>query len=128
MQECKLGYPRLAAFLDSDENFMVFRRFGYLQARLLLEKQDELRLLEEELDGLDARMHAKRPADLITRDLRAATRAPRKDLIEKIENTFCEYGKEPSYLLLQILCADWHESKIDLGSSKARFDESADEY
>jgi hypothetical protein len=106
VQECKLGYPRLAAFLDSDENFMVFRRFGYLQARLLLQKQDELRLLEEELDSLDARMHAKRPADLITRDLPAATGAPRKELMEKIENTFCEYGKEPSYLLLHILCAD----------------------
>src|SRR5215469_11608832 len=36
---CPEGYPRLAAFLDSDENFMVYRRFGYLQSRLLLEKQ-----------------------------------------------------------------------------------------
>jgi hypothetical protein len=31
--------PRLAALLDSDENFMLYRRFGYLQARLLLHKQ-----------------------------------------------------------------------------------------
>lgn len=47
------GYPKLAAFLDSDENFMVYRRFSYLQARLLLEKQNELQKLELELEAMD---------------------------------------------------------------------------
>ena len=46
------GYPKLAAFLDSDENFMIYRRFGYLQSQLLLEKQDDLRQLEEQLDEM----------------------------------------------------------------------------
>ena len=32
---------------------MIYRRFGYLQARVLLEKQDKLRLLEESLDAFD---------------------------------------------------------------------------
>jgi len=47
------GYPNLAAFADSHESFMVYRRFGYFQARVLLEKQDELRELEEQLDDID---------------------------------------------------------------------------
>jgi hypothetical protein len=47
------GYPRLAAFLDSDDNFKLYRRFGYLQSRVLLEKQDDLRQLERELERLD---------------------------------------------------------------------------
>ncbi|KAF8857177.1 hypothetical protein BDZ45DRAFT_744736 [Acephala macrosclerotiorum] len=47
------GYPRLALLLDSDESFMFYRRFGYLQTRLLLYKQDELRELEENLEDLD---------------------------------------------------------------------------
>jgi hypothetical protein len=54
VEQCPAGYPRLAAFLSSDENFMLYRRFDYLQARLLLYKQDELRELEGELDHLDA--------------------------------------------------------------------------
>ncbi|KAL9105913.1 MAG: hypothetical protein Q9227_008972 [Pyrenula ochraceoflavens] len=49
LEECPSGYPRLAAFLDSDEGFSIFRRFGYVQARLVLEKQDEMRRLEQEM-------------------------------------------------------------------------------
>jgi len=55
VERCEAGYPYLAAFLDSDENFMIYRRFGFIHARLLLQKQDELRLMEEELDRLDKR-------------------------------------------------------------------------
>jgi len=47
------GYPKLARFLDSDDNFMLYRRFGFLQTRLLLEKQSSLQLFEQELDELD---------------------------------------------------------------------------
>lgn len=53
VDNCPEGYPRLAAFLDSDENFMLYRRFGFLQTRLLLNKQAELREYEKELDRLD---------------------------------------------------------------------------
>lgn len=68
MESCPRGYPRLAAFLDSDESFSIYRRFGYAQARLLLEKQDEMRLLEEgliEMDKEDERTGSQR---LISRD------------------------------------------------------------
>jgi len=47
------GYRSLSTFLDSDENFMLYRRFGYLHSRLLLRKQDKLRKLEAELDEFD---------------------------------------------------------------------------
>lgn len=50
-----MGYPRVAAFMDSDDNFMVYRRFGFLYSRLLLDKQDELREIEENLDNIDTR-------------------------------------------------------------------------
>ena len=54
----------LATFLDSDDCFMVYRRFGFLQSRLLLEKQEELRELEGKLDRLDKieeRKNSKHP-------------------------------------------------------------------
>lgn len=53
MEECPEGYPRLAAFLDSDDCFMIYRRFGFLHSRLLLWKQNELEEVEQALDELD---------------------------------------------------------------------------
>lgn len=43
----------MATFLDSDENFMIYRRFGYLHSRMLLRLQDKLRTLESRLDEND---------------------------------------------------------------------------
>ena len=80
----------MAAFLASDDNFRIYRRFGYLQARLLLEKQDELRQLEEELAEMD-----KCPLGLRqTRDLAEQDAVPRRELMTRIENTFNAYCME----------------------------------
>jgi hypothetical protein len=89
------GYPELATFLDSDDNFMVYRRFGYVQARLLLEKQERLRLLEERLDKLDKQQTAdeKDACRLCTIDIHPGFKADRDDLMAKVERAFNEYGK-----------------------------------
>lgn len=47
------GYPKFAAFLDPDENFMVYRRFSSLHAQVLLYAQDEIDRLERRLRELD---------------------------------------------------------------------------
>lgn len=63
MDECGSGYPKLAACIDSDETFMIYRRFGYLRSRLLLYYQDRLAGFERTLDSLDkkdAHEHARR--------------------------------------------------------------------
>ena len=93
VENCPRGYPNLAAFLDSDEGYMVYRRFGYIQSRLLLAKQDDLRILEHQLDRLDAAEEANRPSNCMTRDLRPADAAPREELLKKTEEKFREYGK-----------------------------------
>jgi hypothetical protein len=93
------GYPSLATFLDSDENFMLYRRFGYLQARLLLDKQDDLRRLEAKLDRLDKQVaQGDCPEDLSTRDLEPEDAQKRKILMDEIELRFCEYGEHASTL------------------------------
>ncbi|KAF2257626.1 hypothetical protein CC78DRAFT_600228 [Lojkania enalia] len=48
------GYPQLAAFLNSDENFLICRKYGLLHSRVLLYRQDELRELEQKLQKMDA--------------------------------------------------------------------------
>ncbi|KAK5046920.1 hypothetical protein LTR84_007274 [Exophiala bonariae] len=87
------GYPRLAAFLDSDENFMVYRHFGYLQSRLLVEKQNDLHLLEIELEELDCSDEAEDPRRLQTRrDYDAEHMRERVQLLKRIERKWLEYS------------------------------------
>ncbi|KAK4943912.1 hypothetical protein LTR10_016628 [Elasticomyces elasticus] len=84
------GYPRVAAFLDSDENFMVYRRFGYLQSRLLLEKQDDLRRLECELELMDREEFDAGDKDVLrTRDLHGQDRM---NLLQRLEEKWVQYS------------------------------------
>jgi len=95
VDSCPEGYPQLGAFLDSDENFMLYRRFGYLQSRILLHKQDELRALETELDNMDKADNENRTTKryLKSRDMDDKRKdSPRKALLQKTETTFKEYG------------------------------------
>lgn len=68
---------------------MLYRRFGFLQSRLLLNKQDQLRALEEQLDQLDQNDEEQY---LISRDNDEADERPRIRLLQKIEIKFKEYG------------------------------------
>lgn len=86
------GYPRLAGLISSDENFMIYRKFGFLQARLLLFKQDELRQLERRLDDIDLVDGIKSPELLECRQRDDARSGKRKILLEKISQCFQEYG------------------------------------
>jgi hypothetical protein len=100
VESCPEGYPQTAAFLDSDENFMLYRRFGYLQSRIILHKQDELRALEERLDRLDQKddEDEKTKRYLKSRDLDDKRNGPRRELLETIETKFKEYG---AFLVIQ---------------------------
>lgn len=89
MSTFKRGYPNLAAFKSSSDNFALYRRFGYLQNRLLLEKQDTLRVLEQKLEDYD-RAHITLSS---RRNLSADKLMPRQALLEEIEHAFNAYGK-----------------------------------
>lgn len=82
--------------MDSDENFMIYRRFGYLQARILLNKQDELRELEKDLDKMDARDAKTRPLVLQSREEDEFCDGKRKEHMREVETKFKEYSKTPS--------------------------------
>lgn len=72
---------------------MLYRRFGFLQARLLLNKQDQLRALEEKLDRLDAMDRGDDEDYLTSRELDDADERPRTKLLKTIETKFKEYGR-----------------------------------
>ncbi|RAL60575.1 hypothetical protein DID88_009771 [Monilinia fructigena] len=73
------GYPQLAAVIDSDEQFMLYRRFGHL-------------------------VYANRwPARLRSRDICNAESNDHKDVLLLIEEKYKEYG-EPSSVLDRNTC------------------------
>lgn len=86
------GYPNLAAFLDSDEGFAVYRRFGYLQSRILLQKQDELRSLEEELKETEKSISDEDSDALCRRELHGPLASKHNEILEDIEKAYCSYG------------------------------------
>lgn len=55
MEDFEEGIPRLSTFLDSNESFCIFQRFGPYAARCLLHRQIELNQLCEQLRQLDAK-------------------------------------------------------------------------
>lgn len=91
------GYPQLAAFISSDENFLIARKYGFLRSRVLLYRQDELSVLENDLIALDDDDKMNRPLALTSRKLDEETdRDPvysRKVLIQKIDDKLKEYGE-----------------------------------
>ncbi|KAF2653324.1 hypothetical protein K491DRAFT_603067, partial [Lophiostoma macrostomum CBS 122681] len=89
-----IGYPRLAAFLNSDENFLICRKYGWLHSRVLLYRQDELRELEQELLCMDkaAEQKGKDDTTLKCRERDEHFSPERKLLINDIDAKLKEYN------------------------------------
>ncbi|KAF7944035.1 hypothetical protein EAE96_010445 [Botrytis aclada] len=91
------GYPRLAAVIHSDENFMLYRKFGFLQARLLLYKQDELRELECRLNHKDRYYGKHEPRLLQSLENYRATHEENRILMADLEKKYSEYVQLLTY-------------------------------
>ena len=82
--------------MNSDENFLIARKYGYLRSRVLLYRQDELSVLEKDLIALDADDAEKRELALQSRkfdEQTDKTTYSRKVLIQKIDDKLKEYGR-----------------------------------
>jgi hypothetical protein len=96
------GYPRLSAYLNSDKNFVVFRRFGQVHTRLLLHKQSVISNLEERLTAIDeAEENAYRLKSWNTDD-----NIERKDVLAELEARILEYGKNMRFIHPRIANSD----------------------
>ena len=94
------GYPQLTAFINSDDNFLIARKYGYLRSRLLLYRQDELSVLEKGLLALDKDDQEHRELALHSRKYDEENdddpETGRKTLMKKIDDKLKEYGKAPT--------------------------------
>lgn len=82
------GYPRLAAFMNSDKEFIALKKFGWLHARTLLFKQDEIMELQERLEHLD-RTEA---TAYFLHSRRHEANSERKDILSGLGSKLAEYG------------------------------------
>lgn len=96
MENCPEGYPRLAAFLSSEQNFSIYRGFTYLHARVLLGLQDQIVALERELDkkdqldknnGFEDRLQSRARDEIEDTDTRSRLR-----ILNDIRSKLGEYG------------------------------------
>lgn len=90
-----LGYPQLAAFMNSSDNFLMCRRFSFLHSRVLLHRQDELAEMEKTLLAMD-----DEDVDLDELALKSRRRdderteePSRSSLINKIDAKLKDYGR-----------------------------------
>lgn len=106
------GWPQLAAFLNSSDNFAIFRHFGTAHCRLLLHLQAELTEIEKQLDDLDKSDSETGPTSKI--DLRyRLTRnewyegwnPAQKNLLDTFKAKLLEYGKPISNTIELVLVA-----------------------
>lgn len=106
VEEFPKGFPQLACFLDSDEAFMIYCRFGTVFARLLLSKQDEISQLEAKLHAMDKTDEKNGDSQyLMSRtldDRRSKVDVPptwqnetRRDVLAKLEKLTLDYGLLP---------------------------------
>ena len=100
LEDYPLGYPRVSYVLDSDDSFMMYRRFGQLHSRLLLQKQDQLREMEQELLALDNKDNQMEDTQIFLRSREEdEMRDPptrgrsRIELLGEIERVLMEYGR-----------------------------------
>jgi hypothetical protein len=75
--------------LNSDNEFVVFRRFGRIHARLLLHKQTVILKLEEKLDAID---EAEENAYKL-KSRGADDNVERNQVLVELEARILEYGK-----------------------------------
>ena len=89
-----MGYPRLGSYMNSDENFLLCRRYSLLHTRVMLYRQAELAQLERELfesDQEDEKDEEKALRDVNFLDEGEVGKS-RMKLMKQIEEKLKDYG------------------------------------
>ncbi|KAL8696654.1 MAG: hypothetical protein Q9224_002684, partial [Gallowayella concinna] len=81
-----LGYPRFSALIGAHPAFNLSRRFTVARARLLLQKQDRVSVLEEKLQVVDREEQRL----LFLGSLRRDTNTEREDLLSELDHALVE--------------------------------------
>ena len=91
------GYQSFSAFVASDNEFFVLRRFGALSARVLLGLQDQLSCLEQDLGALEKRVREKNAPDRHNGSFRQDTLEDRQALVSQAQSLLRDYSQYRSF-------------------------------
>lgn len=118
VEDCPMGYPRLATFLSSDRAFMQYRGFGSLRSRVLLAQQCDIESLEEELNTVDLweqkegsarNLRSKHCDDRQSCKADMGERFPfnrtRPEILEELKGQLFDYGDHGSNCLYSRPCS-----------------------
>lgn len=99
LEDYRPGYPRYAALLSAHNTYFLCRRFDWLRARLLLQKQDKLSILEEKLEQVDY----LEAAPLYLGKSRSDRNTERITLLSEIDTALADYGNASVSKISQLL-------------------------
>lgn len=88
VEDAPAGYPRFTALIAAHPSFHICRRYRTIRARLLLLKQDRMRLLEQQLEQLD-RAEPRKP---FLASIRHDANPQRKQVLEELDAALEDYG------------------------------------
>ncbi|PPJ50711.1 hypothetical protein CBER1_07695 [Cercospora berteroae] len=93
LEDYPKGFPRFAAWMNCDENFLMTRRYGWLHNRVMLYRQSELRQLEIKLQLCDEGDEESKDPALVDHRMFARGDAGeyRKELIQQIDEKLEQY-------------------------------------
>ena len=80
-----LGYKHFSNFIASDDDFSVVRRFGTLNARVILSVQDGISELEEKLNTIDEKCSDTSHIDINNGSFREDPRQDRREIVAKLK-------------------------------------------
>ena len=125
------GYPRVSRYCNSDECFAIYRRFGEVFARLVLNKQAEMTELEEELRAMD--MHDSNNGQDKSRRLMSmkfdrnkgvaeGQTKTRKELFAEIEEKAIEYSLSEIRMVVYQADLTFTRQTVDRGTTNGSDD------
>ncbi len=91
------GFPQLAAYMSSDDDFGIFRGFKYCHTLLLLEMMVEITEMGKTLSAQD-KSDAANLSWRLTTIYEEGEDPTRRDLLKKLEVRLKEYGEFESAL------------------------------
>jgi len=107
--------PQLASFINSSDNFAVYRRFGQLSARILTQLEIDLTELEKKQYELDDKDAADTTMQYRLRGYEdfAGWTSTQRDLQSEIHKKLLEYS-ERSFILAKWMKTEANDSAVEL--------------
>lgn len=96
-----LGFPRLAAFQKSDDDWVIFRGFHQSHIRLLIQDEVEITRLEEALQAMDTADNTNPEMEARLKKTHKETWDPEKEnLLQQLRGKLTAYGAAPGRTLV----------------------------